>query len=462
MTPTPAATAERLTQFHENPAVISAWQRVLAPVLRWSVPERRRTVLAAGALLVLLHKPLQSLSSSKSPAIPQETWASVLSIALMLGFTWCCHKAAQNFSAWPEILRRRPQLTMHAVFWLLLVLIWITAPYHGVARSILVGVAVLMPAVLWRCGYILLSGQRGKAKNARFRDQFMVLFPIWGGSNTPYGKGLDYLSRHEAKTEEELARSHLAGIKLFILAGLWSVLAEVMRGAVYGDAKSPVTKALSGWSLGIPHLGALIGHQDGVPLHLAWISLYAELILQVLRMAAEGHIIIGVLRMFGFNVFRNTYKPLLAETVVGFWNRYYYYFKELLSEFFFLPTFARRFKSWPRLRLFAAVFAAAFVGNMYYHVLMSETHLVEADAAALWNGYNSRLFYCLLLAAGIFLSMLREQRRAGSGVAPGPLRRVVKIAGVWTFFAIVFIWNAKGGADFSTRCEFFLSLFGLT
>ena len=93
---------------------------------------------------------------------------------------------------------------------------------------------------------------------------------------------------------------------------------------------------------------------------------------------------------------------------------------------------------------------------------MSEAHLVEADVAALWNGYSSRLFYCLLLATGIFISMLREQKRAASGVAAGPLRRVVKIAGVWTFFAIVFIWNAKGGADFSTRCEFFLSLFGLT
>jgi len=25
-------------------------------------------------------------------------------------------------------------------------------------------------------------------------------------------------------------------------------------------------------------------------------------------------------------MFRNTYKPLLAESIVEFWNRYYYYF----------------------------------------------------------------------------------------------------------------------------------------
>jgi hypothetical protein len=46
-------------------------------------------------------------------------------------------------------------------------------------------------------------------------------------------------------------------------------------------------------------------------------------------MRRHGHMIIGTLRLFGFNVFRNTYKPLLSESILEFWNRYYYYFKEL-------------------------------------------------------------------------------------------------------------------------------------
>jgi len=61
-----------------------------------------------------------------------------------------------------------------------------------------------------------------------------------------------------------------------------------------------------------------------------WVGLYLELVWETLSLAAKGHVWIGVLRLFGFNVFRNTYKPLLAETVVDFWNRYYYYFKELM------------------------------------------------------------------------------------------------------------------------------------
>ena len=39
------------------------------------------------------------------------------------------------------------------------------------------------------------------------------------------------------------------------------------------------------------------------------------------------------------------------EPVVEFWNRFYYYFKELLVEFFFYPVYARYFRNHQRRRL---------------------------------------------------------------------------------------------------------------
>lgn len=450
-----------LTQFHESPAVIAAWQRALAPVLEWSTPSRRRTVLAIGALLVLVLKPLATLGSLKAQSAEIGGVSRYLVILALLAFTYACYLAAVNFARLPEAVRRRPQLTLHAVYWAVLIAIWLVAPPDTLVRSVLVGLAFTMPLVIWRCGYMLLSGQRGRAKGTSFADQLMVLFPVWGGSNTPYGKGLDYLSRSEAKTSEELARSHLAGLKLFLLAGLWYLAVELMNGAVYGDPKHQLTIALGGSGLGVPRLAGLTKGASAAPLALAWASLYAELVNQVLRHAAEGHVIIGTLRLFGFNVFRNTYKPLLAESVVAFWNRYYYYFKELMSEFFFLPTFARRLKKWNRLRLFAAVLAAAFVGNVYYHLLLREDLLMAGDAVGLWHVFGARIFYCFLLALGIFVSMVREQTRAASLSVDGPARRWLRIFGVWTFFAVICIWNVRGGGDFSERTHFFASLFGL-
>ena len=56
---------------------------------------------------------------------------------------------------------------------------------------------------------------------------------------------------------------------------------------------------------------------------------------------------------------------------------------------------------------------------------------------------------------------LREQRRQGRGPLPGGTRRLLRILGVWTFFAIIWIWGVRGGAPFVERTEFFFGLFGL-
>jgi hypothetical protein len=316
--------------------------------------------------------------------------------------------------------------------------------------------------LLWRLGYLLLSGQRGRMAGTTPRDHLMYLYPFWGGSKTPYGKGLDYLGRHEARTDEALARAQLAGLKLFALALAWKAALALMDGVVYGDPASPVTRALGGLNLGLVRFGRLLAGEAQPGLVVAWLSVYAELVRQVLKLAVRGHEVVGILRLAGFNVFRNTYKPLLAASVVEFWNRYYFYFKELLAEFFFFPTFARWFKRQPRLRMFAATAMAAGAGNMYYHLLQREGTLLQADLAGVWWSLHSRALYCALLAAGIYVSMLREQRRRGRPAAPAdPATWARRILGVWTFYGVIHIWGLDSPHTFTQRTRFFLSLLGL-
>ncbi len=288
----------------------------------------------------------------------------------------------------------------------------------------------------------------------------MYLWPLYGGSNTPYGKGLDYLSRTEAKDPQALARSQLAGLRLLMLAALWMVVKEVLNAVVFG-ADNSLRQAMGGLSLEVPRLSFLLVHPDGGWGGLGWLSVYGELFMNVLNRAAKGHVIIGILRLFGFYVFRNTYKPLLAETVVGFWNRYYYYFKELLVEFFFYPTFASWFRKSPKLRLFAAVFMAAFVGNMYYHLIRMTGELVAGDFRAIWSALHLRIVYCLMLSTGVFFSMLREQKRIRQGPSRSPLRRVMAVFGVWSFFAFINIWNQKGAGSLESTVRLLMGLVGL-
>lgn len=109
-----------------------------------------------------------------------------------------------------------------------------------------------------------------------------------------------------------------------------------------------------------------------------------------------------MLRLFGFNIFRSTYKPLLAPSLV---------------EFFFFPTYVRRFRTSPRLRMLAATLAAAGFGNLYYHLLQQDPFMLTGSWAALHPWLETRSLYCLLLALGIYVSMRREQQRRGTPAA---------------------------------------------
>jgi hypothetical protein len=447
-------------QFHENPAVIAWWNARFGSILNWLTPTRRRLLLIIGALYVGIKKPLNLMGKYDELAVPTDMVGKLCVILALFGILWLLYRAAVKFNSLPMAIRRHPQFTLHGLYWAFLGIIWLSAPVLSPWRTVLIGIAAVFPFIIWRCGYLLQSGQHGRMANTSFGDHLFYLWPVFGGTNTPYGKGHDYLSRFEAKTSDELARSQLSGIKLLLLSVAWDFAIKLMNMSFYGADSALAAQGGSG----IPEMSALVNQGANAPIAASWLSIYCEFLYQVLDHAAEGHRVVGALRLFGFNIFRNTYKPLLAESIVEFWNRYYYYFKEILAIFFFMPTFMKLgnlLKKLPNLRLFAAVFAAAFVGNMYYHILQKTDLLVNGEVFDAVYSLRSRFFYCFLLAIGIFISMYRAQQR--NPVATDLWSRSVRMFGVWTFFSLIFIWNVKvkGGGDFTTRIAFFLNLFGL-
>jgi hypothetical protein len=457
------ASYRTISQFHENHRLI-AWLSAQAWVI-WLTPERRKSVLFYGAIIAGAVG-IFSRSAAWRDYRTLAPWLEHGSAFLfLLALLYALYFIAVRFKQLPATLRRRPQIFFHLLFWLLLVLLWCFAERGGSAVAVLALILLSFPYLIWRAGYMLLSGQRGKASNTRFRDHLFYIWPIWDGTNTPPGKGHDYLSRMEAQTPKAYAQSILGGFKLLLLVALWKLLLELIGAVIYGDTKSSFNALFRGYTLGLPRLKQILGGQMEIPLVQLWLSLYLELIWETLSLAAKGHVWVGVIRLFGFNIFRNTYKPLLAQTVVEFWNRYYYYFKELMMECFFLPSYARHFRYWPRLRIIAAVFAAAFVGNMYYHLLQHKEPLILGEWNKLWALLGARLIYCALLAAGIAISMLRQQRQRSGAQAPATgrarrLRTVRGIAGVWTFFAVINFWNVIGHLTIAARAKLFFSLFG--
>jgi hypothetical protein len=433
---------------------------VLAPTLAW--PERRIDVLALASLGVLLAR-------VPSPADPLSLALRLATALFVLGLLFVFFQAARRFRELPEAVRRYPFVAVHVV--LLGILAGVVAVRHALhiehetpLAVPLVALQGLMPFLLWRVSYLMLAGRRGTVAKDRFRDHLFYLLPFWGGTQTPYGKGHGYLMQRKAVSETDLATSRLAGIKLLALAWVWWVAGRALDAWVHADTTVGLDW-LAAHALGWPRLGDAVGSgPEHYTLAMRWAAVFAGLVANVLDVAVYGHGVVGVLRLFGFRVFRNTYKPLLSPSVVEFWNRYFYYFKELMVEFFFYPTFLATSRYSQRTRMFLAIMAAAAVGNLYYHLIRDFTEYVAVDAYHTWNKIAGRATYSLFLALGIFVSMVREQGRRGrKSAAPSGLRQLRAIAGVWVFFGVLHVWSVGSSTfGFDQRLRFSLGLVGIT
>lgn len=330
---------DRLAQVHENERLI-AWLQSFR-VVHWLNAERRRQILFIGAIFAGVVGTFSRQADWHDYQSPTPWLVHGAAFLLLFGIVYSLYLAAIHFRRLPALIRGRPQICFHCFFWAILLIIWFAPEKTEFPLAVLIVVAASFPYLIWRVGSMLLSGQRGRASGSQFRDHLYYIWPVWDGTNTPPGKGYDHLSRAEAQTPEAYARAILGGIKLLLLVALWKIVMQMMGALVYGDPRNSLTHLLNGLHMGIPRLKQILGSDAPTPLLVTWISLYLELIWETLFLAVKGHVWVGVLRLFGFNVFRNTYKPLLAETLVEFWNRYYYYFKELMMEFFsFPPMFA--------------------------------------------------------------------------------------------------------------------------
>ena len=451
-----------ISQFHENERLI-AWVQKQRLII-WLTPARRRLFLVVGALFVG-GKGTWSRYTKWVEESGKDWLIPTLAFVMLGAFVYSVYRAAKHYQKLPGWIKRRPQISLHIFFWAVFALLWVIPENAGYFRKVLILFAISLPVLLWRCGYMLMSGQRGKAQQTKFRDHLFYLWPVWGGTNTPIGKGHDYLSQREAKTPETYARSVLAATKLIVLAQLLDVFRIILEAILYGEASNSFSRVFARFDLGMPHLNDIIRGQVAAPPWMGWIALYLELIWETLKHATLGHRWVSLLRLFGFNVFRNTYKPLLAQSLLDFWNRYYYYFKELLAEFFFFPIYLRYFRNSPKLRIFTAIFAAAFVGNMYYHFLEGRIAFAKGEFLQTLRVLSPRMIYCALLALGIYCSMIRQNQRRGKIQHGDPrmerLLTLRRIAGVWTFFAFINLWNTRVKGSLGERIEFILSLFGL-
>lgn len=356
------------------------------------LPERRRVIITVGAL---------SFAFLAQPNVQRAVLIAVILAVAALSF--------QCAVSWPRSLYgRRPLLFLLGGFAVLIVLASQTpagAPYYRP----LWGFILLFTTYVWFIGYSLLDS------NAPNHDGFVLQLgtyrPFWGSSNTPFVKGAAYLRRIEARDAEQLAVTQLKALKLLAWLILVSWFEKFYEYCIYNQ-------------LGIPlfdNAMFLSASRNPLPWYLCWASLLAGFFGGILSLTVWGNRIVACCRMAGFRALRNTYRPLSSRTVAEFFNRYYFYFKELLVDFFFYPTFLRYFKKYRKLRLIAATFAAACFGNALFHFTRDVSFVQTLGLRGAVANFQVYLFYCVALATAISISNLRPRRPWPEGFLRGQL-----------------------------------------
>jgi hypothetical protein len=373
-----------------------------------------------------------------------------------------------------RIVRNQPKnlLARRPVFFLVFSYLCLLAtagalPLHGPARmAIWIVVAVLGP-YLWFFAYAIEDSTSKKPDP--YAIQFGTFFPFWVGSRTsptPVGKGAAFLRKVEVHTSKDLAAIQLKALKLLIWVLLLNIALSVIRAAAYGELSPVATEFCRIHGLQVPNFAAptlelaLNQTAKGIPvaLPMRWVAVIVQFMEGILTISITGNLVVACVRVSGFNILRNTYKPLYSPTIAEFWNRFYFYFKELLVEFFFFPTYIRYFKQHARLRLAAATFAAATLGNLIYHFCRDIDYVWDMGLWRAIVGFQVYGFYAIVLGAAISISQLRGKRPPLSSL---PIyRRVMSSAGVIGFYCLLGVFNYEGRShSLHTHLAFFWSLF---
>ncbi len=345
-------------------------------------------------------------------------------------------------------LGRRPVLVQHMLYCCLLGLA-VSHVLRGLPEILLWSLLVTFSAYFSFLGYALMDQRRRQPLPVFY--QFAAFHPFALPTPVPMGKGMANWRSVEAGTAEELAVTQLKGLKLLVWALVLKLVLWVFRTVVYEK-------------LGVPPLRLAFDRflQGGtVPVPFGLFSAIANFPEQLLSVAIWGHVFIAIARLAGFRLLRNTARPLSSRTIAEFWNRYLYYFKEVLVHFYFYPTYVRWFKSHPRLRMVFATFMAAGVGNFFLHFLTASSVIVQVGVLETLFRSQTYAFYCLVLAAGISISQLRA--RAPNAQAGWLRGRFLPCLGVAAFFCFLsFFDNPLRHVNLAKHFEFLLHILGIT
>jgi hypothetical protein len=341
---------------------------------------------------------------------------------------------------------RRPFLSL-LLFFAALVILVASKVLHGFSEVFLWSFIDILAVYFWYLSLVLSSQRNNSPGSLWFKLGF--LHPFFGGDYIPVGRGPPNFIKLEATTSRALAISQIKAVKLL----MWCFLLRIVHQCIL----------VSHGYLSIPTFDeAFRGQVNHLP--YPWYSCWGALIFAFFETVLEAllfyNTFVAFARMAGFPLPRGAYKPFAARTIAEFWNRYIFYFKELMAELFFYPTFIQCFRNNTNLRIAFATFMAAGVGNMLFHFVLTMAFVCDLGLMKAVVGFQTYCFYCLLLTGGIIYSQLSPRK---TSKPRGWLRdTMLPSLKVMLFYCLLHIFDdINRQYSLSQHIDFLLHLFGL-
>lgn len=363
----------------------------------------------------------------------------------MLSMSWMLRWVSKHPHA---LMAKKPLLTLLVMLVFLCVLgQW---SYLDAQASVLVWSFIFtLTPYLWFLTYAIVD-QRLHPSTHRIQ-QMGIIRPFWSPTYLPHGKGHAYLEKYAAPSTDVLAVTQLKAIKLLIWANVLFLCHELLHWIFNDLGHLPsLTDTIDIYLRGQPLTWAMSG--------LALLVSHAKFCLQV---AYWAHVFVGIARLAGYRLPRGSWRPLESLSLADYFNRFHFYFKELLIDLFFMPTFLKCFRKHPKIRQFFATFMAAGVGNAIWHFFREVDLIATHGWMTSLATFTSYVFYCVVLATGIGVSQWRTTHRL-----PQPITRrdrLVAFVLIWTFVTGLHVFG--DGTRTHTlweRLQFFAFLCGVS
>lgn len=356
-----------------------------------------------------------------------------------------------------KIITRWPLASLFTIDVLMICAVSAVPREHPWLDFMWIWIVLFNTAYVWYTAYGLLH-----ARHLEHESVAMRIGPgIWWGF--PFGKSNAFLAGIEAKDSHSHAIVKLKAIKLLA----WVVIVRQAQALIGPAVDLPGFDFSQTLFEGIKTQNLLTQMRffmEGrpAPINEMWRAVLVTFFYDMLMWTTRLNTAVAVIRFFGFNLPRGVYKPFYAKSMPEFFARRYYYYKEMIFDFFVLPAIVRlSFIKNKKVRFLIAVWLAVGMGTFFTHLLTEVGYLKTYTIGQYLYHYSPFFWRCTVFGLIIGLYQFGNPLPV-LGTRNPRTRHAANLLFIILFFALSKLFSPMmlTGNPKDTY-GFFLRLFGL-